>query len=148
MIGVKRYDPNYDAISPADDLAVEAENGMFVMASDYDQLHAANQRLEAQRDAILLQARCWAGEAKVQQSITREVGEILGGIPDWGPIAESVAGVVEERQRIEGEFTQLREAIQQALKSGRGTSGRIILDASDEAALRAALSTANGEVTE
>jgi hypothetical protein len=104
--------------------------------------------LEAQRDAILLQAQCWAGEAKAQQSITREVGEILGGIPDWGPIAESVAGVVEERQRIEGEFTQLREAIQQALKSGRGTSGRIILDASDEAALRAALSTANGEVTE
>jgi hypothetical protein len=53
-----------------------------------------------------------------------------------------------ETERLECEVKRLLDAIQQALKSGRGTSGRIILDASDEAALRAALSTANGEVTE
>ena len=48
-------------------------------------------------------------------------------------------------QRLEGEVKRLREALEGALTSGRGTSGRIILDARDEAKLRAALSTANGE---
>jgi hypothetical protein len=76
--------------------------------ADYLELQAANQRLEAQRDAILLQARCWAGEAKAQQSITREVGEILGGAPDWGQIADSVAAIVADRQRLEGEVARLR----------------------------------------
>jgi L-aminopeptidase/D-esterase-like protein len=63
-MSVKRYDPNYDAISPADDLAVEVANGMFVMASDYDTLAAANQRL---REALatakyrIEQGRVWNG---------------------------------------------------------------------------------------
>lgn len=46
--------------------------------------------LTNQRDAILLQARCWAGEAKAQQAITKAVGEALGGVPNWGPIAAGV----------------------------------------------------------
>lgn len=57
----------------------------------------ARERLTNQRDAIMLQARVWAGEAKTQQAITREVGEILGGIPSWVPIA---AGVEALRQRV------------------------------------------------
>lgn len=67
------------------------------LASDYAALEAENARLVAQRDAILLQARCWAGEAKAQQSITREVGAILGGIPSWGPIAAGVEAMRTER---------------------------------------------------
>lgn len=59
--------------------------------------HGEVERLINQRDAILLQARVWSGEAKTQQAITREVGEILGGIPSWGPIA---AGVEALRQRV------------------------------------------------
>lgn len=45
---VKRYDPNYAAMSPADDPAVEAEGGMFVMATDYATLEAENAKLRAE----------------------------------------------------------------------------------------------------
>ena len=42
---VKRYDPNYSAISPADDLAVEADDGIFVMHDDYARLEQECERL-------------------------------------------------------------------------------------------------------
>ncbi|OLU22991.1 hypothetical protein BVH03_22365 [Pseudomonas sp. PA15(2017)] len=64
------------------------------------------ERLINQRDAILLQARVWSGEAKTQQAITREVGEILGGIPSWGPIA---AGVEALRQQLDDAVNALNE---------------------------------------
>lgn len=66
------------------------------------------ERLINQRDAILLQARVWAGEAKTQQAITREVGEILGGVPNWGPIA---AGVEALRQQLAERDALLRRVI-------------------------------------
>lgn len=53
-------------------------------------------RLTAQRDAILLQARTWACEAKSQQAITQEVSDALGGIPTWGPIAATVSARLAE----------------------------------------------------
>ena len=77
------------------------------LLDDYDALQCQVNELTSQRDAILLQARCWAGEAKAQQAITREVGAILGGIPDWGAIA---AGVEELRSQLEAARGLLREA--------------------------------------
>lgn len=64
---------------------------------------AETERDEAltQRDALLSQARVWAGEAKTQRATVQEVGAILGGIPDWGPIAEKVGGLREERDQWE-----------------------------------------------
>lgn len=53
----------------------------------------------AQRDAILLQARTWACEAKFQRNTVQEVGSILGGIPDWGPIAAGVEGLRQDAER-------------------------------------------------
>jgi hypothetical protein len=47
-----------------------------------------------------------------------------------------------ERDQLRADNQRLREAIDVALTSGRGTSGRIILDLRDEAELRAALKTA------
>ena len=90
-----------DAMRRKDDLiaAQECEN---------DRLRAKNARLTDQRDAILLQARVWAGEAKTQQAITREIGEILGGIPSWGPIA---AGVEAMRQQLALAKTQLEQRV-------------------------------------
>lgn len=41
-------------------------------------------------DAVILQAQCWAGEAKGQTATVNEVGKILGGIPNWGPISKGV----------------------------------------------------------
>jgi len=57
-----------------------------------------NERLaeaEKQRDIMLLEAQVWATEAKTQRVTVNEVGSALGGIPDWGPIAQKV------RERIE-----------------------------------------------
>ncbi|WP_010486841.1 hypothetical protein [Pseudomonas sp. S9] len=109
-------------------------------AEEIGTLRPANQRLEAQRDAILLQAQCWAGEAKTQQSITREVGDLLGGIPNWGPIADRVAAIVADRQRLEGEVKRLREALERITRVA-GTPEYVWNIAKE------ALSTANGEVT-
>lgn len=122
-----------------------------------DTLRTANQRLEAQRDAILLQARCWAGEAKTQQSITKEVGEILGGIPSWGPIADSVAAIVADRQRLEGEVGDLSMLVRQLVQALRKAAPDHVLpdkalDYLKRKGLQGspmrALSTANGKVTE
>lgn len=58
-------------------------------------------RLRAERDAILMQARIWASEAKTQQAITKEVGAILGGVPDWGPIASGVEALRRDAERYQ-----------------------------------------------
>lgn len=63
-------------------------------------LEAELVRTAAQRDAILQQARAWAGEAKTQRSTVLEVGEILGGIPDWGPIAAGVEAMAAELAKL------------------------------------------------
>ena len=89
---VKRYDS-----FQIDPVTGKSGNVTFVLATDYDALHAEAEALQRkvteltnQRDAILLQARCWAGEAKAQQAITKAVGEALGGVPNWGPTAAGV----------------------------------------------------------
>ncbi|UNY40206.1 hypothetical protein KLEP174_gp53 [Pseudomonas phage vB_PcuM_ KLEP17-4] len=86
---VKRYSINF---SVGGMLA-----GDYVNASDYAALEQECERLRNQRDAILLQARIWACEAKAQQSIAREVSEALGGIPTWGPISSTVTERLAER---------------------------------------------------
>lgn len=64
---VKRYDPNYAAMSPADDLAVEAEDGMFVMATDYSALEAELAKLRAGQEPV----RFWfIGDAGQQKGAT------------------------------------------------------------------------------
>lgn len=87
------------ALPEANDLCDEDGSAYLYRRPDneIEQLRALNTRLGNQRDAILLQARVWAGEAKTLQAITREVGEILGGEPNWGPIA---AGVEALRQKL------------------------------------------------
>lgn len=67
------------------------------LSADYKQLEQERDRLKNQRDAILLQARAWACEAKTQQSITQEASEALGGIPTWGPISATVGERLSER---------------------------------------------------
>lgn len=52
MSEIKRYDPNYAAIAAADDLAVECQDGMFVMHDDYAALEAECERLRVALNAI------------------------------------------------------------------------------------------------
>lgn len=67
MSDVKRYDPNYAAMSPADDLAVEAEDGMFVLATDYAALEAELAKLRAGQEPV----RFWfIGDAGQQKGAT------------------------------------------------------------------------------
>ncbi|MDA8485111.1 hypothetical protein NNO07_18755 [Pseudomonas resinovorans] len=76
-----------------------------VLEEDHLKVEKELARVTAQRDAILLQAQTWACEAKAQRSIVHEVGDILGGIPSWGPIA---AGV-EALRKDAGRYRALRE---------------------------------------
>jgi hypothetical protein len=55
--------------------------------------------LQREREAILQQARIWALEARTQKSTVDEVGSILGGIPDWGPIAAGVEALKADAER-------------------------------------------------
>jgi len=80
---------------------------------------ASLRMLIEQRDAILQQARAWACEAKTQQATTREVGEVLGGIPDWGPIA---AGVEALRARAEAAEQRLAVVNQELTTADKAPS--------------------------
>lgn len=65
------------------------------LEASYETVHQALGKVVAQRDAILLQARIWSGEAKAQRGTVNDVGSILGGMPDWGPIAAKVGDLVD-----------------------------------------------------
>jgi hypothetical protein len=88
--------------------------GRYVYEADFD-------RAQAQRDAILVQARVWSGEAKAQRNTVNEVGSVLGGIPDWGPIAAKVGDLVTRlnvsEQRVDDLQTDLAAACE-LLKHG------------------------------
>lgn len=77
----------------------ETEFLLDVDSSTILDLLVERRKLIAQREAILQQARIWACEAKTQQGITEEVGAILGGIPNWGPIAERVTDLKRDAER-------------------------------------------------
>jgi len=68
--------------------------------------------VENQRDAILLEARCWAGEAKGQRHTVNEVGSALGGVPDWGPIAKKVREKLADLAEAQRENAYMREALE------------------------------------
>lgn len=109
-------------------LAKEADRRMQLQALLDDQV-ARNRALLAERDAILLQARIWAGEAKSQKATVDEVGKILGGVPDWGPIAAGVAQLKKDAER----YRWLRN------------SERFIGECADDHEFNICVSTADGE---
>ena len=80
--------PGVEKVSSAWLAQLREEYRLF--GSECQRLRAENEQLAAQRDAILQQARAWACEAKTQQATVEEVGAILGGLPDWGPIAAGI----------------------------------------------------------
>lgn len=55
-----------------------------------DALRARLADAERERDAILLQARSWAMEARTQRHTVNQVGSLLGGMADWQGIAQAV----------------------------------------------------------
>lgn len=74
---------------------ITRQNGEIIAVSmdqeaQEDRLNATIETLTEERDAILLQAKFWASEAKTQRHTVNEIGSILGGVPDWGPIADGV----------------------------------------------------------
>jgi hypothetical protein len=71
-----------------------------------DVLLAEIERLKTRCAHIQTQARVWKMEARTQQSITKDIGILLGGIPDHGPLVSEVEKlVIHERQRDEVEFS-------------------------------------------
>ena len=98
-------------------LAREQEKGVVTEAELRQQLaDVTNERDEArkQREAILMQARVWAGEAKTQRSTVESVGAILGGVSDWGPIAAGVEALKEQLNASEARNSELARYIVKA----------------------------------
>src|SRR5687767_2322471 len=60
-----------------------------------DHMMRAKNAAEAERDAILQQARAWATEAKTQRATVNAVGATLGGMADWQDIAGAVSARIE-----------------------------------------------------
>ena len=71
-------------------------------------LRADLETVTRQRDAILMQARIWSGEAKSQKATVDQVGAILGGVPDWGPIAAGVEKLRADLAASQAECERLR----------------------------------------
>lgn len=57
-------------------------------------------RARAARNACISEARGWAQEARTHRATVLEVGETLGGLPDWGPIAAGVRACLAERRAL------------------------------------------------
>lgn len=76
-----------------------------------------------ERDAILLQVRAWSGEAKAQRATVNEVGAILGGIPEWGPIATKV-GDLQQRLSAADERADILEGL---LREARHNHGLMLM---------------------
>lgn len=99
----------------------------LVDARDYE-------ALLAERDAILLQAQIWAGEAKTQKATVDEVGKILGGVPDWGPIAAGVEQLKKDAER----YRWIRDAEELPFNLMKTEMMGATLDAAIDAALQGA----------
>lgn len=82
-----------------------------IRKAEAEQLRAELARVTAQRDAILMQARIWSGEAKAQKATVDSVGEILGGVPDWGPIAQGVEQLRAELAASREREARMRDAV-------------------------------------
>jgi hypothetical protein len=80
---------------------VIAENKVVKMAEKIKQL-------QAQKDAILQQARIWAGEAKTQRHTVNEIGSVLGGMADWQPIVKVVGQLQADNARLTQEVKMMK----------------------------------------
>ena len=77
---VKRYDPNYSAISPADDLAVEADDGMFVMHADYARLEQECERLSNELNNMRIS---WGLMQSERDAALKQVEGLRDLLADW-----------------------------------------------------------------
>lgn len=77
MNTVKRYDPNYDVISPADDSMVLTHDGLFVESSAYDQLKAENEAITRQLEIANCQIYNLCQERDTLRTQLAEARELL-----------------------------------------------------------------------
>lgn len=80
----------------------------------YDRVISELGREARGMEAVILQARIWAGEAKTQKATVDEVGRILGGIPDWGPIAKGLKDRLDELEELHKWRIDVTSALQVA----------------------------------
>lgn len=63
---------------------------------------------ERVKEHLLLQAQCHAMEARTQRNTVNEIGSLLGGVGDWGPIVAGVAAMKEKLAERDAELEQLK----------------------------------------
>lgn len=70
MSDVKRYEPNWDVLSPADDSMVLASDGQYVQASDYDDLKKdLDEVVKALQDCVQVMQNDLNGLALIQPEL-------------------------------------------------------------------------------
>lgn len=77
------------------------------------QLRQAESKLEEServKEHLLQEAQCHAMEARTQRNTVNEVGSLLGGVGDWGPIVEGVAAMKEKLAERDRERDRIRDA--------------------------------------
>jgi len=61
------------------------------------------------KEHLLIQAQCHAMEARTQRNTVNQVGSLLGGVGDWGPIVAGVAAMKERLAERDAEVGKLHE---------------------------------------
>lgn len=80
-------------------------------------LEAQLAEAERVKEHLLVQAQCHAMEARSQRSTVNEVGSLLGGVGDWGPIVKGVAAMKEKLAERDAEVGRMQTALRAVLKS-------------------------------
>ena len=102
---VKRYDPNYAEISLAYDLVVEADDGMFVMHSDYARLEQECERLSNELNNMRIS---WGLMQSEREAALKQVEGLRDLLADW---SSHFTGP----KVIGGPLSSLRERTEEAL---------------------------------
>lgn len=91
------------------------QGGLPAPLSGDDELVAAYDAMKAERDAavralehVRQQAAIWKQEARTQKHTVDEVGAVLGGVPDYGPIVSNVTALAAERNRLAAVVKRVR----------------------------------------
>jgi hypothetical protein len=76
-------------------------------------LHAQAEAATRALDHVRHQAGIWKQEARTQKATVDEVGAALGGVPDWGPVVETVSLMVAALAESRDELERLRAQVAQ-----------------------------------
>ena len=149
MSGVDRYE-----VTEGGGL-FKCDGGDMVFFEDYDQLHAANQRLQSELAELKAEEPEWSAQMQrlgdANQRLEAAKGDPVGSFDKHMEYMQRCAELTADNQRLEGENKKMRDALEFIARMHiippymTPQASQLILM---KGHADAALSTANGEVTE